>query len=286
MDSLRDRIAATFGQWSRDTTLDEMREGFAALVSSGRQPSSVAVDADGVPAAWFGTGEGVVLYCHGGGYQMGSIRSHGGLMADLAAASGARVLGFDYRLAPEHRCPAALEDALTVYRWLLDQGIAPERIALAGDSAGAGLALATMLKARDDGLPLPAAGVFLSPWVDMKLRGDTYDSRAELDPLTQRSKVRMMVKTYIGRDGDASDPDVSPVNGDLSGLPPMLIHVGDHETVLGDTHLLEARAREACTEVEVVVWDGMIHHFQMFPELPEAQESLARIGDWLQDRIG
>lgn len=286
IDAVLARIADIFGRWSRDTTLEQMREDFADLVSSGRVPAQVPADAGGNPAAWFGSGAGVVLYCHGGGYQMGSIRSHGPLMADLAQAAGCRVLGFDYRLAPEHRYPAALEDTLAVYRWLLEQGTPPGRIAVAGDSAGAGLALALMLKAREAGLPLPAAAVFLSPWVDMEARAETYETRAKLDPLTQKAKVQMMVKTYLGRDGDPSDPFASPVNGDLAGLPPMLIHVGGNETVLGDTHLLEARVRTAGGPVETVVWDDMIHHFQVFPELPQAQDSLAQIGAWLNARIG
>ena len=286
IDLVRARIAAIFGQWGRGTTLDEMRAGFAELVSHGRRPDMRSVDADGVPAGWFGTGDGVILYCHGGGYQMGSLVSHGVLMADLADASGTRVLGFDYRLAPEHRYPAALEDAVRVYRWLLDQGADPARLAIAGDSAGAGLALATLLKAREEGLPLPAAAVFLSPWVDMELRGESYETRAEADPLTQKAKVAMMVRAYIGREGDPSDPYVSPVNGDLGGLPPILIHVGNNETVLGDTELLQARAGAAGTLVETVIWDEMIHHFQVFPELSEARESLAQIGAWLRDRIG
>jgi len=286
IDKVRDRIAATIGTWGRGTTLDEMRDGFASLVSGGRRPVCHADDAGGIPAAWFGQGDGVVFYCHGGGYQMGSIASHGALMADIAAASGTRVLGFDYRLAPEHRFPAALEDAVAVYRWLLDRGTDPARIAFAGDSAGAGLAMATMLKARDTGLPLPAAAAFLSPWIDMEARAETYDSRAELDPLTQRFKVQMMVRTYMSRDGDPSVPLASPVNGDLAGLPPMLVHVGDHETVLGDTLLLRARAAAAGVKVETVIWDEMIHHFQVFPELPEARASIEQIGNWLKARIG
>ncbi|MEC7257818.1 MAG: alpha/beta hydrolase [Pseudomonadota bacterium] len=280
------RIAKTFGGWTRDTTLEQMRAGFASLVSADRSPEQTPTDAGGIPAAWFGAGDGVILYCHGGGYQMGSIRSHGPLMADLAGASGCRVLGFDYRLAPEHRFPAALDDALQVYLWLLAQGTPAKNIAFAGDSAGAGLALALMLGAREQGLPLPACAAFLSPWVDMEARGETYDSNARVDPLTQKSKVLMMVKTYLGREGDPSDQRASPVNGDLAGLPPMLIHVGGDETVLGDTHLLEQRVHAAGGEVETVIWPGMIHHFQVFPELPQAQESLAQIGAWVQGRIG
>ena len=286
MQAVRDRIANIMGGWGRGTTLKEMRAGFAELVSAGRQPQYSAVDAGGVPGAWFGTGDGVLMYCHGGGYQMGSIASHGPLMSDLAEGAGVRVLGFDYRLAPEHRYPAAVEDSLTVYRWLLDSGVAPSRLAIAGDSAGAGLALATLLAARDASLTMPAAAVFLSPWIDMQARSDTYDTRAELDPLTQRNKVMAMVRTYIGKDGDTTDPLASPIEGNLSGLPAILVHVGRNETVLGDTQLLSDRAAAAGTDVEVVVWEDMIHHFQVFPELDEAHQSLEQISSWLNARIG
>ncbi|WP_158969729.1 alpha/beta hydrolase [Chachezhania sediminis] len=290
MDAVRDRIAATIGDWGRGTTLEEMRAGFAELVSAGRRPAQTAVDAGGIPGAWFGgppePGDTVIFYCHGGGYQMGSILSHGPLMADLAEGSGARVLGFDYRVAPEHRYPAALDDTLAVYRWVLDQGIEPSRMAIAGDSAGAGLALAAMLRMRDQDLPLPAAAVFLSPWLDMQARSDSYDTKAPLDPLTQRGKVAAMVRTYLGRDGDPTDSFASPIDGDMTGLPPILVHVGGHETVLGDSELLADRAAAAGTSVEVVVWDGMIHHFQVFPELDEARASLDGIGAWLRRRLG
>jgi len=286
MDAVRNRITATFSGWGRGTTLDEMRDGFAGLVSGGRRPDQTPVDANGIPAAWFGTGEGVVFYCHGGGYQMGSIVSHGPLMSDIAEAGNVRVLGFDYRLAPEHRYPAALQDSVTAYRWLLDQGTDPSRIAFAGDSAGAGLALATMLRAKTEALPLPRAAVFLSPWVDMEARSDSYQTRAELDPLTQRDKVLAMVRSYLGREGDPADPGASPVNGDLTGLPPILIHVGQNETVLGDTELLAKRGRAAGVGVEVVIWDDMIHHFQVFPELDEARQSLAQIGAYLRATLG
>lgn len=286
IDVVFERISSALGQWGHGTSLEEMRSGFAQLVSDGIRPPLTEIDANGVPAAWIGEqGDSVLMYCHGGGYQMGSIASHGALMADLATSSGARVLGFDYRLAPEHRFPAALDDSLTVYRWLLDQGIAPAKLAIGGDSAGAGLALATLLKARDEGLPMPAAIVFLSPWLDMEANSDTYRTRAALDPLTQRQAVLMMVKTYLGRDGDPSHPYASPINGDLAGLPPILVHVGDHETVLGDSELLHARARAAGTEMEIVVWDEMIHHFQVFPELEEARKSIQQIGEFLQEKL-
>ncbi len=285
MDAVRGRITAIFGTWGRETTLAEMRAGFADLISAGRTADFELIDANGVPAAWFGRGEGVLFYCHGGGYQMGSIASHGPLMADLAGAAGIRAFGFDYRLAPEHKFPAALDDSLTAYCWLLDQGINPSAIAIGGDSAGCGLALATLIAARDRGLPLPAAAVFLSPWVDLEAQSDTFLTNARVDPLTQKDKVLAMARAYIGRQGDPKNPLASPINGDMSGLPPMLIHVGRNETVLGDTEMLARTARNAGVSAKVKIWDEMIHHFQVFPELNEARASIAEIGAFLGEKI-
>lgn len=288
MNDVLTRISDVFGSWGAGTTLEEMRDGFAELVSGGRRPTTIRpVDASGVPGAWIGdeTTERVVLYCHGGGYQMGSILSHGDLMQKLADESGAKVFGFNYRLAPEHRYPAALEDAVTVYRWLIESGVRPERLAIAGDSAGAGLALALMLKLRELGSPLPATAVFLSPWLDLQARSETYQSMAAVDPLTQRDKVLRMARTYIGKQGDPSDPLASPIEGDLTRMPPILVHVGGSETVLGDSELLLDRAARAGTDVKVEIWPGMIHHFQVFPELTEASQSLRQIGAYLREKL-
>lgn len=288
MNDVLTRISDVFGSWGAGTTLDEMRDGFAQLVSSGKRPRQIRhVDAAGVAGAWIGdeTAERVVLYCHGGGYQMGSVLSHGNLMQRLADESGAKVFGFDYRLAPEDRYPAALEDAVTVFNWLLESGIRPERLAVAGDSAGAGLALAMMLKLRALGRPMPAAAVFLSPWLDLQARSATYETMAALDPLTQRDKVLRMARTYLGKQGDVSDPLASPIEGDLSGMPPILVHVGGSETVLGDSELLLDRAARAGADVKVDIWPGMIHHFQVFPELPEAEQSLRQIGAYLKEKL-
>lgn len=287
IDRVRERISRTFGAWTGDTTLGEMRAGFEAMLARTPEPAFAPVDANGVPAAWIGgsrTGP-VILYFHGGGYQIGSIRSHLDLMDRLAAASGLRVLGFDYRLAPEHRFPAALDDALSVYRWLLDSGQDRNSIAFAGDSAGAGLAVGAMLAARERGLPGPAAAALLSPWFDMEARGGSFETRASLDPLTQRDKLLMMARTYLGRSGDPRNPHASPIHGDLAGLPPILIHVGDHETVLDDSREFARKAKAAGSEVDVVVWEEMIHHFQVFAELEETRRSIEQIASFMRQHL-
>lgn len=288
IDRVKARMIAGFSTWSREMTMDDMRRGFEDMLSSEFPSIDTPVTINGMDAVWIDAGaesQKTVLYFHGGGYQMGSIKSHHGLMARISAAAGMRVLAFDYRLAPEHRFPAAHDDSFAVYKWLLDQGVAANDIAFAGDSAGAGLAVSTLMRARDAGLALPATAVLLSPWLDMEMQGESYVSRAAVDPMTQREKMVMMVRTYLGRGGNTHDPMASPIYGDLSGLPPMLIHVGDHETVLDDSRDFAALAQDAGTTVDVVIWDNMIHHFQVFPELEETQTSLDQIGAYLRGAL-
>lgn len=283
------RIAATFGAWTRQTTLQEMRDGFDAMLAGELSAPTDAFAIGPMQAVRIRTGEEptprTVLYFHGGGYQIGSTRSHREIMIRLSRAAGVDVVGFDYRLAPEHRFPAAVEDGVAAYRWLLDSGATPRALAFAGDSAGGGLAVATMLAAREAGLPLPAAAVLMSPWLDMEATGESYRSRAKVDPLSQLEHILAMARTYLGRDGDPRNPLASPVHADLAGLPSFLIHVGDHETVLDDSHVLAQRLRKAGVATELVVWERMIHHFQLFPELPEALRSIEQIGAFLRERL-
>ncbi|MEJ8572595.1 alpha/beta hydrolase [Microbaculum marinum] len=242
-----------------------------------------------MPASWIrvpgAASERVVLFCHGGGYQIGSIKSHLNLMSRLSAATGGRVLGFEYRLAPEHRFPAAAEDAFAAYRWLLDSGIDPRRIAVAGDSAGAALALGVALQAREAGVGIPACLVLISPWVDLAMRGDSYVSRAPVDVFSKPEQLAAMARTYLGRDGNALDPLASPVEARLDGLPPILIHAGDFDITLDDSKLLARRAREQGVTVELRIWEEMYHHFQVFPELPEAGQSVEQIGDFVRSHL-
>lgn len=283
-----DRILAVYGRWGRDTPIDTMRrdwEEFFSPVDETVLDGGFA--ANGVPACWFGQGSAAtdqaILYLHGGGFQLGSIRSHARLMADIAAASGCPVLGIDYRLSPEHRFPAPVEDALAAYDWLTGQGLSPDRIALAGDSAGGGLSIALLLALKSRGSPLPAAAAILSPWTDMEASGESFESLADADPIHQKPMIEALARNYLGRAGDPRDPLASPIHGDLSGLPPLLIQVGARETVLDDARLLAERAEQAGVDVALEVWDGMIHVFQMYPDdLPEAHRAIGRIGRFLR----
>lgn len=267
--------------------MDDMR----AIMIETQAPDGVTctpVEAGGVSAEWSvaaGVDEAkVVLYVHGGGYVMGSAGSHRDVTGRLSEAAGARVLSLNYRLAPEHPFPAPVDDAVAAYRWLLAQGISPGNIAVAGDSAGGGLAIATLLALRDAGEPLPAAGIGISPWVDMEGTGESMTTRAAVDPVVQKEGLLGMAKLYLG-DADPKNPLAAPLHADLAGLPPLLLQVGDAETLLDDSTRLAERARAAGVDVTLKVWDEMPHVWHLFaPILPEGRQAIDEIGSFFQER--
>jgi epsilon-lactone hydrolase len=284
------RIQAVYRSWNRETSVAQMRSDWDAAFAGCTVPVLCRLaSAGGVDGEWIvpadAPGDKAILYFHGGGFRLGSVASHRDLIARVAEASRCRVLAINYRLAPEHRFPVAVDDAITAYGWLRKQGFAPGDIALAGDSAGGNLALTTMLSLRDRGEPLPAAGVLMSPWTDLAATGESYQSRAAADPIHQRSMILALAKTYLGEAGDARDPLVSPLYADLSRLAPLLIQAGDRETVRDDATMLAEKARASGVDVELQVWDGMIHVFQMFPEIPQAQEAVASIAAFLRGHL-
>lgn len=230
--------------------------------------------------------DAVVLYLHGGGYVIGSPRSHRHLAAAIARAAGTRALLLDYRLAPEHPFPAALEDAVAAYQWLLRTGIAERRIVVAGDSAGGGLTMATLLALRDRGLPAPAAAVCISPWVDLTNGAASYKTKASVDPIVTVDGITQLAQAYIGT-GDPKQPLVSPLYADLRGLPPLLIHVGSDEVLLDDALGLASRARTAAVDVTLREWPQMIHVWHWFLHmLDEADQAIAEIGAFVKARVG
>ena len=267
--------------------MDDMR----AIMIETQAPDGVTctpVDAGGVSAEWSvaaGVDEAkVVLYVHGGGYVMGSAGSHRDMTGRLSKAAGARVLSLNYRLAPEHPFPAPVDDAVAAYRWLLAQGISPGNIAVAGDSAGGGLAIATLLALRDAGEPLPAAGIGISAWVDMEGTGGSMTTRAAVDPVVQKEGLLGMAKLYLG-DADPKSPLAAPLHADLGGLPPLLLQVGDAETLLDDSTRLAEKARAAGVDVTLKVWDEMPHVWHLFaPILPEGRQAIDEIGSFVQAR--
>lgn len=270
---------------------EQLRAAFEGLAAMNPTPPDVRterVSANGVPGEWVlppgVADDAALLYLHGGGYVIGSVNTHRELVARIARAAGIRALAIDYRLAPEHPFPAAVEDATAAYRWLLEQGFAPSRLAIAGDSAGGGLTVATLVNARDQGLPMPAAAVLLSPWVDLEGLGASMTERAALDPIVQREPLLEMAALYLGGAAPRT-PLAAPLYADLRGLPPMLIQVGTWETLYDDAVRLAERAHEAGVEVALEPWEEMIHVWQLFAAAPEAREASERIGGFLRERL-
>ncbi len=274
-----------------NATLEEMRAGYEAFVAIVPMAADVVrqpVDAGGVSAEWISApgadASRAVLYVHGGGYVIGSLNTHRELCGRISRASGARVLALDYRLAPEHPFPAALEDAVTGYRWLLGQNIAPGAIAISGDSAGGGLTIAALVAIRDQGLPMAACGAVLSPWIDLAITGESVKTRASIDPMVAGDAITFMAQAYLAGK-DAKTPLASPLYADLAGLPPLLIQVGTSETLFDDAARLDAAARTAGMEVTFEAWNEMVHVFQSFGALlPEALEATERIGAFIKTK--
>jgi phosphinothricin tripeptide acetyl hydrolase len=278
---------------SSTLTLEQRRAQYERAERVFPTPADVAVErmhAPERPAEWLlpsgVRADGAVLYLHGGGYVIGSPRSHRHLAAAIAQAAGLPALLLDYRLAPEHPFPAALDDAVAAYEWILARGIAPTRIVIVGDSAGGGLTMATLLALRERGLPRPAGGICISPWVDLTLSGTTYTTRAVADPIVTREGIEEMAQAYVGA-GDRKAPFISPLFADLRGLPPLLIHVGTDEVLLDDARGLTERARAAGVDVTLEEWPAMIHVWHWFlPMLDEAERAVAGIGTFVRARIG
>ena len=245
------------------------------------------VNVGGVPAEWIATPDAssaVLLYLHGGAYALGSIAAHREWVARLSSATTMRGLAINYRLAPEHPYPAALEDATTAYLWLVDGGIDPAQIIIAGDSAGGGLALATLVALRDAEKPLPAGAVCFSPWTDLALTGVSIRGKAKADPILDPESLAMYARYYAG-EHDVSSPRISPLYADLTGLPPLLIQVGTDEILLDDAVRCAEKARAEGVDVTLEVWEGMFHVFQLIPFLAETKQAVESVGAFTSQRL-
>ncbi|MEM7542552.1 MAG: alpha/beta hydrolase [Pseudomonadota bacterium] len=274
-------------------TLEQMRAGFDATGSS--KPtidgvSNEAVAAGGVAAEWIvpdgAPRKRVVLYFHGGGYAIGSIDSHRYMLDRLARATGDRVLALNYRLAPEHPFPAAVDDAVAAFNWLVDQGNEPAQITIAGDSAGGGLAIAALVALRDQGGAMPGCAVAISPWADMEASGGSMETKAAVDPMVQKPIIDELAQTYL-QGQDLRSPLASPLYADLSNLPPVLIHVGEAETLLDDSIRIEAALKAAGCAVTLEVWEEMIHVWHLFaPLLDKGQEAIDRVASYIEQQLG
>jgi epsilon-lactone hydrolase len=226
-----------------------------------------------------------ILYLHGGAYNIGSLNTHRELAARISKASKIKTLLIDYRLAPEHPYPAAVEDAVLAYRWLLKNGYPSNNIVIAGDSAGGGLAIAALVKLRDLGEPLPAAAVCLSAWTDLELTGESMKTHIQKDPFLTPSWLQYMAKHYVA-DNDFRLPLISPIYADLAMLPPLLIQAGSDEILLSDSIRIAERARKAGIDTTLDVWENMWHVWHFFAgKMPEAKSAINRISNFIHENI-
>ncbi|HXN86854.1 MAG TPA: alpha/beta hydrolase [Candidatus Binataceae bacterium] len=271
-----------------NASIEQVRAGFEAMGSMLPVEADIKaepVSAGGVKAEWV-TAPGAestraILYLHGGGYVIGSINTHRALAGRLSRAAKARVLLIDYRLAPEHPFPAAVDDSVAAYRWMLAQGLKATRIAVAGDSAGGGLTAATLVAIRDAKLPVPAAGALLSPWVDLEGIGESMTTKDAADPMVHKDGLVGMAKAYLAGKNPRT-PLAAPLYAELAGLPPLLIQVGTSETLLDDASRFSERAKKAGVNVTYEPWDKMIHVWQLFaPMLDEGQQAIEKIGAFI-----
>ena len=272
MPERRARLDRLGGAISAADGVDVDREEIGGLYAEWLVPPGAAEDE-------------VILYLHGGAYTAGSCASHRNAVSHIARAAGIRLLMPEYRLAPEHPFPAALEDGIFAYRWLLDRGVPARKVILAGDSAGGGLALAVMVAARDEGLPLPGAAALISAWTDLAATGGSLKSRNDKDPWFDADEIAPMARNYH-RGTDARHPLVSPLYASLEGLPPLMLQVGDHEVLLDDSTRLAEKAREAGVDVTLRVWPGMWHVWHFFVgRMPEAKQAILEMAAFLEARM-
>lgn len=231
-----------------------------------------------------GSEPGIILYLHGGAFALGSVNSHRELISRVVKDTNCKALVVNYRLAPENPFPAALEDAIKAYEWLLKNGYHSSQICFAGDSAGGGLAISTLLALREKGTPLPAGAFCFSPWFDLKLSGNSIFENKNVDPILSGDVLKKYVEYYIGGH-QPIEPLISPLFADLNGLPPILIHSGRNEILLDDSVRFYEKARSAGVDVSLTTWDDMFHVFQLFSFLPATKESIQQVSAFISQVI-
>ena len=282
------RIQHTFSNPAGQTDVRKERAYLEGLGSMFKLPKGIQVVkelANGVAAEWLippAVSPGrVVLYLHGGAYVAGSINSHRSIAANIAIAAKARAFIIDYRLAPEHPHPAAVEDAVAVYKWLLSNKVDSKHLAVVGDSAGGGLTLALLISLRDGKIPLPAVGICLSPWTDLAFSGESWKSKAAVDLIVFDIKEREFARLYLGG-LDPKTPLASPLYADLKGLPPLLVQVGTNEVLLSECTQMVERAKQAGVNAVLDEWEKMQHVWQFAAGfIPEGRRAIARIGEFI-----
>jgi len=277
--------------FDRERHINDHRRMLERVARILRVPKGVSyrhVVCDGIPAEWITPvqlkNDVTILYFHGGGYAMGSIDSHRHLITHLAIETGSKVLAINYRLAPENPFPSGIEDAVTSYKWLLKQGRKPSKIVICGDSAGAGLTITALITLRDEGIPLPAAGICISPWTDLTASGESVKTHVKKDPLIDPKSLEKWAKMYTDEENFAHHL-VSPLHAELKGLPPLLVHVGDAEILLDDSVRFVENARKAGVEVDFEIWKEMIHVWHFYGGLlPEAKQAIKKIAEYIKTK--
>jgi epsilon-lactone hydrolase len=265
-------------------------ESWGDLTAEPRGVDYLETQAGGLPAMWVvpkrAALDRVLMCIHGGGFVSGSIYTHRKLFGHLAKAAGVRALLVSYHLLPEGVFPVPVDDVTSAYRWLLDQGVSADRIAFAGDSVGGWLAVTVQLRARQQGLPLPAAALLISPCVDMETTGGSYEKNRDSDPFFKPEVVRGIIRNFLG-DSDPCDPGVNPLHADLDGLGPLYLQAGGDETLADDARLLAEHAGQAGVDVRVRIVPGMLHTFQMAAgRAPEADDAIRELASWVRPRLG
>lgn len=288
----RQLVRWTAPDFDHRRSVDAVRAELVAAARAGKPPQDVEMTPTAAGerrAVWItpqhASSDAVMLYLHGGAYIAGGIDTHAHWVAYLAKAAGLRALLVEYRLAPEHPFPAALDDAVQSYHWLLKRGISPEQIIVAGDSAGGGLTLTTLIRLRDEGAPLPAAAVCISPWTDLKATGESLRTHNRADPWLRAESIIPGAAHYHGS-MPPDHPLISPLYADVHDLPPVLIHVGECEILLSDALRMAAKLRTAGNDIQLTVWSGMWHVFHAFGfAMPESRQAIMEIAQFVQHQL-
>jgi epsilon-lactone hydrolase len=266
-------------------------ESWGDLTAEPRGVDYLETAAGGLPAMWAvpknASTDRVLLCIHGGGFLSGSVYTHRKMFGHLAKGAGVRALIVSYRLLPEGVYPVPVDDVTNAYRWLLEQGVSAGHIAFAGDSVGGWLAVMAQLRAREQGLPLPAASLLISPSVDMETAGESYETNREKDPFFKAEVVRGIIRGFLGEGTGLTDPLANPLYADLSGFGPVCIQAGGDETLADDARQLGEHARKSAVDTQLDIFPGMLHTFQMAAgRAPEADDAIARMASWVRPRLG
>jgi monoterpene epsilon-lactone hydrolase len=282
--------AARNGPLPPDAAIEWHDIHWTPLTAEPRGVDYIEVNANGVPAMWIrpkgAVEDRVILYSHGGGFVAGSIYTHRKMVGHLAKAVGCRGLLFEFPYAHERKHPAQLDTAVTVHRWLQDQGVKAEHIVAAGESAGAILTVGLLQRARETGLAQPAAAMIMSGWFDLAVTGASFVTNREKDPFFTKSTVEWLASNFVG-DGDRRDPHASPLYADLTGCPPIFLQAGGDETLVDDSRRFAERATQAGVEVRLDVFPEMLHSFQMMAgRAPEADDAIRRLAEWVRPKLG